>query len=297
MIESLISPEVAERKPWEAFIAGFVFTLVSAFLTLYLGSTSAGFLFVAFITIGAAPFFVHIFDVEEQKEGKKFLNRHNQVLEIFAYFFVSVIIASSLVYVLVPQQTTTVLFSDQIQDLCSRNIISDTRCSRTTASTGQAFSIFSIGGQAASNAVNPEFTFLRILTNNLEVLLLAFIFSLMLGAGAVYLISWNATVIGVLIGKIAENPPAFGLFEVAKGNLVMNYLAALPYTLLRLLPHGIFEFGGYFFGAVAGGILSVAIVREKIKQGRFMPVLKDSLIYLGISVGLIFIGALIEVSI
>jgi uncharacterized membrane protein SpoIIM required for sporulation len=111
------------------------------------------------------------------------------------------------------------------------------------------------------------------------------------------LISWNATIIGVLIAKIAENPTAFGAFELAKGNILLNYFVALPFTLLRLLPHGIFEFGGYFFGAVAGGILSVAIIREKIRQGRFMPVLKDSLIYLGISVALIAIGALIEVSV
>jgi uncharacterized membrane protein SpoIIM required for sporulation len=106
--------------------------------------------------------------------------------------------------------------------------------------------------------------------NNVSLLLLLFIFSFVLGAGSVWLISWNASVIGVLIGYNLD-----------------------PLILIKILPHGIFEFGGYFFGAVAGGILSAAIIQERIKD-EYERVLKDSLIYFGLAVAMIFIGAIIE---
>lgn len=283
MIESLISPETAEKKPWETFIAGFISTFVACLLTLKIGPNNGGFLIVAFISIAAAPFFVRIFTIEEKKKGENFIERHDEIIKIYAFFFLSVILASSLFFVLIQKETASSLFSEQIQDLCSRGIASDPSCA-------EAYSV-------TAKATSTNFTFLSILFNNIEVLVLAFIFSFMLGAGAVFLISWNATIIGVLIAKIAENPSAFGAFELVKGDIITNYVIALPYTLLRLLPHGIFEFGGYFFGAVAGGILSVAIVREKFKGKKIFQVISDSLIYLGISFMLILIGALIEVAV
>jgi uncharacterized membrane protein SpoIIM required for sporulation len=66
-----------------------------------------------------------------------------------------------------------------------------------------------------------------------------------------------------------------------------------PLILVKILPHGIFEFGGYFLAAVAGGILSAAIIQERIKTD-YERVLIDSFIYFGLAVAMIFIGAIIE---
>jgi uncharacterized membrane protein SpoIIM required for sporulation len=294
MLESLLDPENADKRPWETFWLGFLFTIAAGLLTLQIGGARGGFLFVAFISIAAAPFFLRVFDFDEKRGGKNFFDRHYEIIKIYAFFFLSVIFASSLMFVFLPNDNS-VLFSDQLEDLCARGITSDPGCGRIIVS-GDASGTLA-AGYASSNAVAPEFTLVSILINNLEVLALAFIFSFVLGAGAVFLISWNATIIGTLIGKIAENPVAYGAIQLAEDNIVTNYLVALPWTLLRLLPHGIFEFGGYFFGAVAGGILSVAIVREQILSGKFGRVLTDSFIYLGISVVLITIGALIEVAV
>jgi uncharacterized membrane protein SpoIIM required for sporulation len=109
-----------------------------------------------------------------------------------------------------------------------------------------------------------------LFTNNFSVLLLLFMFSLVLGAGSVWLISWNASVIGVLIGYRLD-----------------------PFILVKILPHGILEFGGYFLGAVAGGILSAAIIQERIKT-EYKRVILDSLVYFGISTLMILLGALLE---
>ncbi len=282
MIESIIKPESVERRPWEAFIAGFLFTMTACVLVLQLGlegESGTGFLVVSFISIAAAPFMVRMFDIEEKKQkGGNLFSRHDQLIQVFAFFFLAVILASSFFYVIM-FPAGGVLFTDQIKDLCNKGIIQADNCD--TLVSGHA------------TLARPSF--FVILKNNLIVLGLSFLFSFMLGAGAVFLISWNATVIGTLIGKIAENPLAYESIELVKGNIFLNYLVALPFTLLRLLPHGLFEFGGYFFGAIAGGVLSVAIVKSKFKAYKIKQQIIDSLLYLALSAGLILIGAVIEV--
>jgi uncharacterized membrane protein SpoIIM required for sporulation len=126
------------------------------------------------------------------------------------------------------------------------------------------------------------------------VLGLSFVFSLIFGAGAIYIIAWNATILGVLIAKIAETPAAYGSITVVQGNGFANLMAALPFTLLRILPHGIFEFGGYFLGAIAGGILSVAIIQETLLKDK-QHVFYDSLVYLGLGALCILVGSVVEV--
>ena len=274
MIESIFSPRVLEGRPWKAFVCGFVFTFVAILLAGNVGSPSpeghgVGFLVVAFISVAAAPFFVHVFRIEEKRKSGNIFQRHSKVIRIYAWFFLSVIIASSLFYVMMPGASAA-LFSDQLNDLESKGIIS-------------------VSGHAVK-----DFSFTEIAVNNLKVLALAIVFSFMLGAGAVFLISWNATIIGVLIGRIAEAPASFGAFNA--GNIVFNYLVALPVTLLTLLPHGIFEIGGYFLGAIAGGILSVALIQERYQSWKdYRPILFDVLVYACIAVVMVVAGAGIEV--
>ncbi|NYZ80119.1 stage II sporulation protein M, partial [Candidatus Micrarchaeota archaeon] len=266
---------------------------------LNITGSGTGFLVVAFICIAAAPFMVRIFDIEEAKSDSKknFLGRHEEVIQVFAFFFVAVIFASSLFFVLTGSSASSLMFGDQTLDLCSKGLINDPLCAQacsTGALSGPVCAEASITGNAI--AFNPDF--MTILINNLTVLALAILFSLILGAGAVFLISWNATVIGVLIAKVAETPEIYG--SVNLGSPLMNYVAALPITLLRILPHGIFEFGGYFFGAVAGGILSVSLMKmhwESFSKLRLRQSFKDALIYFVISLALIVVGAVVEVGI
>lgn len=289
MIESLVNPEQAEKKPIDSFIAGFLFTIAACVLTLQIqpGSDGSGFLIVAFISIAAAPFLVRLFAIEEKKSKGNLIDRHYALIQVFTFFFVGVIFGSSLFFVLTQNSA---LFTDQIKDLCLKGVIEDEICVGRTILTGNAVSPFAGTGDAIAGL-----SFEIILLNNLKVLALAFVFSFLLGAGAIFLISWNATVIGVLIGKIAQNPIAFNSVQLGENNILLNYIVALPYTLLRLLPHGFFEFGAYFFGAIAGGILSVGIIKEKDPKHHFMPVFKDSLEYLIIAIILLVIGAAVEV--
>ncbi|MBU1988628.1 MAG: stage II sporulation protein M, partial [Nanoarchaeota archaeon] len=124
---------------------------------------------------------------------------------------------------------------------------------------------------------NKERLFL-IFTNNMYVLLFTLVFSLIFGAGVIFILAWNASVIGA----------AIGIFTDYK-------LAALPIGILRFFLHGIFEIGSYFIIALAGGMVSVAIIRHETGTEKFWEVLQDSLNLIIVSVVILFAAALLEV--
>jgi len=263
MIESIISPSTAERKPWEVAAAGIIFTIIAAILTLVIESFTvcqgAGYLVVSFITIAAAPLFLRIFCIEEHRKSGNILERHAPVIQMYAYFFIGVIIASSFFYALYTEKGAKCLFGDQLSTLTNMGVLSEVNLPAC-----------GVEGKTITGLATSGRTWESLFSNNILVLFLLFIFSFILGIGSIWLISWNATVIGVLIGYRLD-----------------------PLILIKILPHGIFEFGAYFLGAVAGGILSAAIIQERLK-GEYARVLKDALFYFGLAVLMVFIGAVIE---
>jgi len=59
--------------------------------------------------------------------------------------------------------------------------------------------------------------------------------------------------------------------------------------------HGIPEIGAYFVGALAGGIVSVAVIRKDLRGEGTWNILQDALLLIIIAIGVLFIAALMEV--
>ena len=104
------------------------------------------------------------------------------------------------------------------------------------------------------------------------------LFSLIFGAGAIFILVWNASVIAAAIGLFAKQ----GLF-------------GLPCAYLRYLFHGIPEIAAYFVAALAGGIISVAIIRKDLREERLWGILQDSLLLFIIAIVILIISGLMEV--
>jgi uncharacterized membrane protein SpoIIM required for sporulation len=135
-------------------------------------------------------------------------------------------------------------------------------------------------------AVQPG-NFERYLFNNTQVMFLFFILSVLFGAGAIFILAWNASVIAVFVGILANKlVPALGA--------PMAYVYGVGAGLGSIALHGVPEIAGYFFAGVAGGILSVGLLREKFMSKEFKEMAKDSLIWIGIGEGLIILGAFLE---
>ena len=105
------------------------------------------------------------------------------------------------------------------------------------------------------------------------------IFSLAFGAGAIFILVWNASVIGASMGMFANGS-----------------LRNLPNSFVRYLIHGIPEIMAYFVVALAGGIISFAFIRGDLKNSeRKWKILENSLILVLISIGILLIAGLMEV--
>ena len=73
------------------------------------------------------------------------------------------------------------------------------------------------------------------------------------------------------------------------------YFKTLPISFLSFFIHGIFEILGYFVGAIAGGILSVSIIRKHYNQPKFKNLLWDVFLLTALAFILIVVGAVVEV--
>jgi uncharacterized membrane protein SpoIIM required for sporulation len=119
---------------------------------------------------------------------------------------------------------------------------------------------------------------LGIFANNVKVLIVTLLFSLAFGAGAIFILVWNASVIAAAIGMFAK-----------------GHFSGLTCGLFRYLIHGLPEISAYFVAALAGGILSVAIIRRDLDGERKWSILQDAIVLIIIALLILLVAAVMEV--
>jgi len=187
------------------------------------------------------------------------------------YLFIGIVIALSVWYVFLPGDMVSDLFSSQVTTIKAINA----------------------GGMVTGKTAAWSFL-TAIITNNLKVLVLCVLFSFFYGAGAIFILTWNASVIAAAIGtfvrsNIAQYAETFGLFKVA------GYFHIFSLGLLRYMTHGVFEILAYFIGGLAGGLISIAMVNHKFEGEHFRMILKDSLNLFILAVIVLLVAGFIEV--
>jgi len=283
MFESLINIKKAERKPWELFFIGLLYASLSILIVdlLFLKDTVfknySSILIITFTVIFCIPFFYYLIKLEEEKDvkmkkGTSLLKEHSKALSALTFLFLGLLCAFVIFYIFLPQEVTAQNFAAQMNAYCNINYPNDVENCINNAGLVQP------GSASISLKGNELEKIFVIFTNNFFVLVFVLIFSLMFGAGSIFILAWNASVIAV----------AIGIFT--RGNLL--YLSS---GFLRYLIHGIPEIAAYFIAALAGGILSVAVIRHNFKDKEFWKVVKDSINMFLISIIVLVAAALIEV--
>ncbi len=262
VLEAILNPKKAEDKPWMVFLISVILSALAIYISWILFPSQASILSVAFVTIFFVPFFQRLFRFEEKKdelEARKHMKhsnifkRHQKALYVYGAFFIGVILVYSAVFTFIPQMKD--VFSLQIDWF---------------------------KGYATTHAGFAKYFF-----NNTQVMLIMFVLSIVFGAGAVFILSWNASVIAVYLGIVANKfVPTLGVSTA--------YVYGFSVGTASIILHAIPEIGGYFFAGLAGGILSIALVREKFMSKEFKEAGKDVLVWFLLAEFLIIIGAMIE---
>ena len=275
VVEALLFPIKAEKNPWQMFFLGFLYASIGIFISLWIFRDQASLIMVFMITMAALPIFYNTMKLEESKDmimenETALIKEHNKAISFFIYLFVGITVACAVWYSFLPTDTINVLFDKQ---------------------TG---TIQAINNQVSGNAIHNLGIFGKIFFNNMKVLAFSILFSFIYGAGAIFILSWNATVIGAAIGNfIRSNMSSYtssiGLFEAG------NYFHVVSLGLLKYSIHGIPEIAAYFYGGLAGGILSVALIRRHYKTEKFHRVMVDFSELVLIAVGFLVASAFLEV--
>jgi len=279
MLEMLINPKKAERSPWEMFFIGAFYATVSLLLVKWIFSADpvlskyTGIIVVTFCVMFSIPFIYYTLKLEEEKDMqisgfKRLLVEHNKALLAFMFLFIGFIVAFSFWYIVFP--TGNQNFRAQIETYCMIN---------KPSHFDECVSEYGIERVSKTTAfLTAKEKIVNIFANNIYVLIFTLVFSLIFGAGAIFILAWNASVISAAIGIFSK-----------------DNLANLPLGLARYMIHGIPEIGAYFAGALAGGIVSIAIIKHDVHSEKFWIILQDSLNLVIISVVLLFVASLIEV--
>ena len=288
VFESILGAVEVRRHPLYILFLSIAFSSISIWVSYFTFPESSSILSLAFITIGIMPVMFAIFTAEEEEEAEHpgsaatFLERHFDIIAIYSWFLIGLIFSYSMWYVVLPQKEASFclgegicmampakekIFKEQEQTFNAFQSI------RQGIATGRATD--AVSGVGGANFVD---VFLLIFTNNASVFGLAVLFSFIFGAGAIFLLAWNGSFIGVVVGK-----------EMLRSDVLSGLL-----IVVGLLPHGIPEFIAYFIGAIAGGIISAAISKKSYKKYEFEVIAKDVLVLIAIAYAILFLGALIE---
>jgi len=288
VVEKLFKGKWTERKVLYSLILGVIFSLLGFFTSFLLFKGTPNFIgitTVIFTVLISIPSINKLFEQEEMIEtkGKKsFWKEHEGIIDFFQYFFLGVFLVFFIIGLINPNFILSEkhLFGAET-DTGTIKKLDSTKSKLSPPPPPPTF-------QAIENTRFFSLDFFRIFKNNIYVMVIAFILSLFYGSGAIFLIVLNGSIFASELVKV--------ITSTLTTNLVGIY-AFVGCNLGIMFFHMVPEVGSYLIAAIAGGVLSKAIIKEKFMSERFKKVLKDSILLLTLSFIVLFFAALIEVKI
>jgi len=265
VLESIIPVKKVIKNPVDMFIFSMIISFASIYLAdLIFPGEAIGKIITLFITVGITPMIYGVFRKEEEIEreeaehkiNEKFFERHGETIMLFSLFFLGVFLSIFIVSTFSDENYVKYMFGNQLAEI-----------SRVTSIAGTAGSFMS------SNILQI------IIENNLRIMGLSFLLSFLIGSGAIIILAWNASILALYLSSF-----------IRKGLITEFFVRSIS-----LIPHAPVEIAAYFLAGMAGGVLSVGLIREKLFSREFFLVFRDSLILLGLAAVAIFIGAFVEV--
>ncbi len=250
VFEQFLESENIKKHSAFIFLLGIFYVFVGYIVSVYFFKDDISIAMLFTTTLLLVPSIYVLLAIEEKMESrqglKKFYHNHRDIFKVFLFLFLGIFAAFVFLGALIPE-----VFSYQNEFLEVRGDLD-----------------FAEGDNMARLS--------GIITQNLMVVIIAFVLSVFYGAGALFLLVLNASVFASFIDYVMKEVGSrlvFGLF------------------LIHLVP----ELGGFLLAAIAGGVVSRALVREKAGSKGFKNVLADALVLLLISALMIIAAGFLEV--
>ncbi len=262
VLESLFPAQKIENKPMEMLALSLIVAFVSVFMAFWIFPTAAGIIAPLLVTVAMTPVAFRILADEEEEDRlvaehklkETFFQRHGDVVWLFTLFFVGNFISIFVIALAMPESFVEQAFAQQLADIVAVSGMSG------AALTG-------------STLLSP------IIMNNLRVMIFAFALSFMFATGALFILSWNASILALFLATMLRQ----GLYS----DFIIKTAGIIPHLPIEML--------AYFLAGIGGGMLSSGFIREKVMSLEFRLVFKDSIMMLGLAVLAVVLGGFIEV--
>ena len=276
VLQSLINPFKVKKKPWQMFFTGFLYAAVGLLLAYLVFKDIAGILMVFLIVFATIPSLYVTIKNEEELDiqyGKEWflLKEHGKVLIFLMFLFAGICTSLALLYVVLPSTITSSVF--QVQEKAIMNVNQNV-----------------MQGTITGNVAKFDL-FIKIFINNTKVLFFCLLFSFLYGIGSIFILTWNASVIATAMGSLIKT-------EIAKTAsamgwpLISSYVSVTAFSIVRYMTHGVFEIAAYFVAGLAGGIISIALIKHNFQDDKIFI---DALDLILLSLGLLLVGSIVEV--
>lgn len=258
MLERFWVKQERENHFLACFVLSFAFAIMSIVIGYYFvpfqvgGQNFCGIIVVLLTSLTASYPLIRYLERREEKEEEekdvsdmKLLERHFTELKIYLAFFLGVTAAFTISAYFLPESAFSI----------------------------QSSVIGSITGKIISIGL-----FEQIITNNLSVFLLTFLISFVLTAGMVFILVWNASVLGVFFSEASKT------------------LLGMPAVAVQYLPHGILEIAAYALAGISGFFLSheAKDFLESDDKNKAFKLVQDSFLLFVIGLILLVVAGLLE---
>lgn len=256
VLEILLNPKIEQNNKFKFLIIGAVYTIFACFLATLFFTHESGIVSMLFIILMVAPFMYHMLEREEIKQThiqtkKGLIEEYKNIVIVIFLLFLGITIGYIAVYIYDPSSE-----------------------------------LFRIQNQQIGLKETPTLEhFDAIFFQNARILLLCVIFAFFFSFGAIFIITFNASLLGTAIGKSI-------ILALNDQNIFGFFMAFIKYV-----PHGIFEMSAYFLAGIAGSFISFGIIHKEYLSKTFKHTIQDAFFLFYIALILIVIGVFIEVTV
>ncbi|MFT4312742.1 MAG: stage II sporulation protein M [Candidatus Woesearchaeota archaeon] len=254
VLELLLNPKIERAHKSKFVLVGFLYTLLACGIALLVFPSQSSILSVFLVVLSVAPFMYHMLEREEIKELSfihpgQLLKEYGNIISVLLLLFLGIVLGYTIMYLYNPDSA---LFELQRPYIENRQV------------------------------PTPEH-FESIFLNNVIVLLICGAFAFFFGFGAIFVITWNATILSLAIGSSI-------VYAGETGSVLAFFIA-----FFQFIPHGIFEIGAYFLAGMGGSFISFGIIHKEYTQGLFSKTLSDGFFLFFLAIICLVFATFIEI--